>query len=324
MELDPVLPLLRWYHDRIRRVRTYCRRDKKCKRGRRPWYHDQCYRYWCLRLRHLYLVPLLHPRLGHAVLVERSSAFRPDLCVGFGQRTEYLHDHHRCCWSHPCTFLLSPADGLCINNIPQSTSVAIVAASRLIYAVARDGVLPLSGWIGQVDSSKQPRNAVTVMFIFGACILCTILPSQVAFTSLISAGGIPTTAAYGLIALLRLTMTPNDFKSSHFYLGRWRKLFYISTILFNGLIFAVSFIPRKSNLKQLIITFHLRPKSLPSSSPSPPRLSTSPASSSVPSPSLVFSATSSFLRRNGSARVSSRRLCVPLTSRFPLAPRALG
>ena len=100
-------------------------------------------------------------------------------------------------------------------------------------------MLPLSGWIGQVDAQKQPRNAVTVMFVFGAALLCTILPSQVAFTSLISAGGIPTMAAYGLIALLRLTMTPNDFKNSHFYLGRWRIPFYIATVLFNGLVFAV-------------------------------------------------------------------------------------
>lgn len=121
----------------------------------------------------------------------------------------------------------------------QSTSVAIVAASRLIFAVARDGVLPLSDWIGRVDHSRQPRNAVTIMYIFGACILCTILPSQVAFTSLISAGGIPTTAAYGLIALLRLTMTPNEFKTSHFYLGSWRIPFYLAAVLFNGLIFAV-------------------------------------------------------------------------------------
>ena len=98
----------------------------------------------------------------------------------------------------------------------------------------------MSGWIGQVDSQKQPRNAVTVMYIFGAALLCTILPSQVAFYSLISAGGIPTTAAYGLIALLRFTMTPDDFKSSHFYLGKWRKPFYICAVLFNGLVFAVS------------------------------------------------------------------------------------
>lgn len=109
--------------------------------------------------------------------------------------------------------------------------------------MARDGVLPMSHWIGQVDSSRQPRNAVTVMFVFGALLLCTILPSQVAFYSLISAGGIPTTAAYGLIALLRLTMTPNDFKGSHFYLGKLRKPFYAAAVLFNALIFAVSLIP---------------------------------------------------------------------------------
>lgn len=115
-----------------------------------------------------------------------------------------------------------------------------MAASRLIYAVARDGVLPMSGWIGKVDSAKQPRNAITVMFLFGAAILCTILPSQVAFYSLISAGGIPTTAAYGLIALLRLTMTPDSFKTSYFYLGRWRKPFYVCAVLFNALVFAVS------------------------------------------------------------------------------------
>ena len=119
--------------------------------------------------------------------------------------------------------------------------MAIVAASRLIFAVARDGVLPMSSWIGQVDAHKQPKNAVTVMYIFGATLLCTILPSQVAFTSLISAGGIPTTAADGLIALLRLFMTPNDFKSTKFGLGRFAKPFYIAAAFFNAIVFAVSF-----------------------------------------------------------------------------------
>lgn len=128
--------------------------------------------------------------------------------------------------------------GLVIN-----TSVAVVAASRLVFAVARDGVLPLSWWIGRVTPDGQPRNAVTVMFVFGALILCTILPSQVAFTSLVSAGGVPTTAAYGLIALLRLTMTPNEFRGSHYRLGRWAKPFYLSAVLFNGLIVAVQLSP---------------------------------------------------------------------------------
>lgn len=115
-----------------------------------------------------------------------------------------------------------------------------MAASRLIFAVARDGVLPLSHWIGQVDHQGQPRNAVTVMYVFGAAILCTILPSQVAFYSLISAGGVPTIAAYGLIGLLRLTRTPNDFRSSYFYLGRFRKVLYALVVVWCALIVAVS------------------------------------------------------------------------------------
>ena len=123
----------------------------------------------------------------------------------------------------------------------QNTTIAVVAASRLIFAVARDGVLPLSGWIGRVNADGQPQNAVTVMFVFAAVLLCSILPSQVAFTSLISAGGVPTIAAYGLIALLRLTFTPHAFKTSHFYLGRWARPMYLSTVLFNGLVFAVRF-----------------------------------------------------------------------------------
>jgi translation initiation factor 5B len=128
--------------------------------------------------------------------------------------------------------------GLIIN-----TSVAIVAASRLVFAVARDGVLPMSHWIGQVDAQGQPKNAVTVIYVFGATILCAILPSQVAFFSLVSAGGVPTIAAYGLIALLRFTMTPDNFKSSHFYLGRWRKPFYFVSIFWNALIVAVMISP---------------------------------------------------------------------------------
>ena len=125
----------------------------------------------------------------------------------------------------------------------QNTSICIVASSRLVFAVARDGVLPFSKWIGQVDSSRQPKNAVVVIYVFAALILCTILPSQVAFFSLVSAGAVPTVAAYGLIALLRLTITPNNFKSSFFFLGRFRRIFYFAGVLWNALIVAVSLAP---------------------------------------------------------------------------------
>jgi translation initiation factor 5B len=131
-----------------------------------------------------------------------------------------------------------------MSGLSQSTSIAMVAASRLVFAVARDGVLPFSDWVGRVTPDGQPKNAVIIIYAFGAVILCTILPSEVAFTSLGSGGTVPTIAAYGLISLLRLTMTPNNFQSSRFRLGRFAKPFYMCAVLFNGLIFAVRAVRR--------------------------------------------------------------------------------
>jgi amino acid transporter len=52
----------------------------------------------------------------------------------------------------------------------QNTSLAVTAASRLIFAIARDGILPGSSWIGKVDKNGQPRNAI--LFIgFVRCFL---------------------------------------------------------------------------------------------------------------------------------------------------------
>lgn len=118
-----------------------------------------------------------------------------------------------------------------------------MASSRLVFAVARDGVLPFSGWIGRVTTDGQPRNAVTVIYIVAALLLCTIIPSQVAFTSLVSAGAVPTIAAYAVIPLLRLFCTPNAFQHSHFRLGKWAKPFYIVAALFNILLFAILISP---------------------------------------------------------------------------------
>ena len=89
---------------------------------------------------------------------------------------------------------------ICIIGLIFNTTVAGVASSRLIWAVARDGVLPFSGWISKVSAKKEPKNAIIVMHAVAALLLCTILPSPVAFTSLVSAAGVPTITAYALIA----------------------------------------------------------------------------------------------------------------------------
>lgn len=118
-----------------------------------------------------------------------------------------------------------------------------MAASRLVFAVARDGVLPFSGWVSKVSSAGQPQNAVAVVWGVAALVTCTILPSSVAFTSLISAAGVPSAAAYGLICFGRVFLTPTTFPQPQWSLGRWSKPFQFVGIFWNGWVVAVLFSP---------------------------------------------------------------------------------
>lgn len=89
----------------------------------------------------------------------------------------------------------------------------------------------------------QPRNAVIVVWGVAALVTCTILPSNVAFTSLVSAAGVPSAAAYGLICLGRLFCTPTRFPKPQWSLGRWSKPFQFIGVFWNGWVVAVLFSP---------------------------------------------------------------------------------
>jgi amino acid transporter len=114
-----------------------------------------------------------------------------------------------------------------------NVAVCIVASSRLVYAIARDGILPGHKWIGKVRADGQPANAVLFIGMVGSLLLCTILPSPVAFTSLISAGAIPTIAAYALIAALRLFVTPGQLKFAKWSNGIFSKPFLWIALVWN-------------------------------------------------------------------------------------------
>lgn len=108
--------------------------------------------------------------------------------------------------------------------------------------MARDGVLPFSPWVSRVEDG-QPRNAIIVVWVVASIITCTILPSSVAFTSLVSAAGVPSAAAYGLICIGRLFLTPNKFPKPAWSLGRLSKPFQAIAILWNGWVVAVLYSP---------------------------------------------------------------------------------
>ena len=132
---------------------------------------------------------------------------------------------------------------VCIIGLIFNTTIAGVASSRLIWAVARDGVLPFSSWISKVSDKKEPKNAIIVMHAVAAALLCTILASPVAFTSLVSAAGVPTITAYALIAFGRCFITPHQFKHARFSLGRWSRPMTFIALIWNLYLAAVLFSP---------------------------------------------------------------------------------
>lgn len=132
---------------------------------------------------------------------------------------------------------------ICIIGLIFNTTIAGVASSRLIWAVARDGALPFAGWISRVSDKKEPRNAIIVMHVVAALLLCTILPSAVAFDSLISAAAVPTITAYALVAFGRAFITPHSFKHAKFNLGRWSRPFTIIALFWNLYLAGVLFSP---------------------------------------------------------------------------------
>lgn len=146
--------------------------------------------------------------------------------------------------------------GLLIN-----TSLAVTAASRLIFAIARDGILPGSSWIGKVDKNGQPKNAIIFIGVVAALLLCTILPSSVAFTSLISCGALPTIAAYALIPTLRLIFTRHEFANAKWSTGRLAIPFCIIAAIWNSAshlpspsLFPTNSLPRTAFLMAVLLS----------------------------------------------------------------------
>jgi len=112
-----------------------------------------------------------------------------------------------------------------------------------VFAIARDGVLPFSWWISRVSPDGQPRNAVKIIWIVAGFLLCTILPSPVAFTSLVSAAGVPTITAYALIAFGRCFLTPGKFTHAKWNLGRWSRPMTFVALVWNTFVAGVLFSP---------------------------------------------------------------------------------
>jgi amino acid transporter len=128
-----------------------------------------------------------------------------------------------------------------------NTSISMVAVSRLVFAIARDSVFPYSKALCRVSKSKQPHNAVIFIGAIAALLLCTQLPSQVAFLSLTSTSAAGSIAAYVLVGFGRAFITRKTFQPSFFDLGKFGVMMAVVTFIWNCFAFAVLCSPQYSD-----------------------------------------------------------------------------
>lgn len=128
-----------------------------------------------------------------------------------------------------------------------NTSISLVAVSRLVFAVARDGVFPFSDVLSRVSKDKQPHNAVIFIASIAALLLCTQLPSQVAFSSLVSTSAAGSIAAYGLVGIGRAFITRTSFRPGFWDMGWFGAVAAAVTFIWNTFAFAVLCAPQYSN-----------------------------------------------------------------------------
>lgn len=128
-----------------------------------------------------------------------------------------------------------------------NTSISMVAVSRLVFAIARDSVFPFSEVLCRVSKSKQPHNAVIFISVIASLLLCTQLPSQVAFSSLTSTSAAGSLAAYAIVGFGRAFITRKTFQPSFWDMGRFGVMTAVFTFIWNGFAFAVLCAPQYSD-----------------------------------------------------------------------------
>lgn len=107
-------------------------------------------------------------------------------------------------------------DGTC------GTTICILSAQRVTYAISRDGLLPGSKYLCKLSTNKRiPVNAALVVLAFGIAISCIIVGSEVAFFALTATATIATNVSYLIPIVARQTVGRKQFRPAKWHLGRF-------------------------------------------------------------------------------------------------------
>ncbi len=116
----------------------------------------------------------------------------------------------------------------------------MATATRLIYSMARDNMLPFSDWLKSVHPVyKTPRQATFMVWLLG-CLFVIAVRHLELITSVSAVAGY---LGYFGIILTTMTTKKLDTKINGFSLGKWRRPVQVTSLFWTALVVAALTIP---------------------------------------------------------------------------------
>ncbi|KAH7058500.1 amino acid/polyamine transporter I [Linnemannia elongata] len=100
-------------------------------------------------------------------------------------------------------------------------SALTLASSRMVYAFARDGALPLSRHLHKLDKHKSPVAAVWFNIAFCFFLGLPYIWSETAYSAIVSVNTIASSISYLIPILCRILLARESFQPGPFSLGRY-------------------------------------------------------------------------------------------------------
>ncbi|KAF9911777.1 hypothetical protein EC991_002505 [Linnemannia zychae] len=100
-------------------------------------------------------------------------------------------------------------------------SALTLASSRMVYAFARDGALPLSRHLHKLNKDKSPVAAVWFNIAFCFFLGLPYIWSETAYSAIVSVNTIASSISYLIPILCRIVLARESFEPGPFNLGRY-------------------------------------------------------------------------------------------------------
>ncbi|KAF9085023.1 hypothetical protein BGX27_003640, partial [Mortierella sp. AM989] len=99
-------------------------------------------------------------------------------------------------------------------------SALTLSSSRMVYAFARDGALPLSKYLHRLNKDKSPVAAVWFNIAFCFVLGLPYIWSETAFSAIVSVNTIASSISYLIPILCRIVLARDSFEPGPFHLGK--------------------------------------------------------------------------------------------------------